>query len=324
MAPAVRACWLLLWCLALEASAELPGYHAEPGLRGDISSVGSDTLAGLMTLWAERFRELQPGVNIQVQAGGSATAPPALAEGVSTIGPMSRGMRAAELAVFEERFGYPPVQVPLAIDAIAILVHRDNPLASITLHELDRIFSANALCAGRRPLLRWAGLLPSPEASPLRALPIQPVGRNAASGTYGFFRQRVLCGGDYQSGMYELPGSASVVQAVAMDRRAIGYASVGFRNASVRVVPVATRQEAPVAPTRPAIIERRYPLARTLFAYINKAPGRELPQPERAFLDFVLSASGQSQVPAQGYLPLPEALVDATRRSLGLDPGPQP
>lgn len=314
-----RVLAVLLTGLALVAEAQLPSYEVQPGIAGDISSVGSDTLAGLMTRWSERFRELQPDVNIQVQAGGSATAPPALAEGVSTIGPMSRKMRRAEIEAFRERYGYAPLEVPLAIDAIAILVHRDNPLRAIALSQLDRIFSANALCAAGMPLMRWSEVLPEEAPATLRSLPVQPVGRNAASGTYGFFREQVLCGGDYQSRMYELPGSASVVQAVAMDRRAIGYASIGFRNASVRVLPVAGADGAAVAPTRKTIVDRRYPLARTLFAYVNRAPGRPLPQPERAFLDFVLSAPGQAEVPAQGYLSLPEDLVRATRKILGLD-----
>ena len=125
---------------ALDVDAGIPAYEKTSGVSGNLSSVGSDTLANLMTLWAEAFKRFYPGVNIQVQAAGSSTAPPALTEGTANLGPMSRKMKANEIQAFENRHGYKPTAIPVAIDALAVYVHKDNPLASLSIPQVDALF----------------------------------------------------------------------------------------------------------------------------------------------------------------------------------------
>ena len=116
-----------------EVDANLPKYSVASGVSGNLSSVGSDTLANLMTLWAEEFKRFYPNVNIQIQAAGSSTAPPGLTEATSNLGPMSRKMKDKEIEAFEKRYGYKPTAIPVAIDALAVYVNKDNPLKGMTV-----------------------------------------------------------------------------------------------------------------------------------------------------------------------------------------------
>ncbi|AML59815.1 Phosphate ABC transporter, periplasmic phosphate-binding protein PstS [Serratia rubidaea] len=301
-------------CLLLLCSF---GLRAQPDgmLSGNLSSVGSDTLANLMSLWAQDFSQHYPNINLQMQAAGSSTAPTALAAGAAQLGPMSRPMKAAELAAFEQRYGYAPLAVPVAVDALVVLVHQDNPLPGLNLGQLDQIFSATRRCGAAAALDNW-GQLALPGAWAQRS--IQRFGRNSASGTYGYFKLRALCGGDFMARVNELPGSASVVQAVSGSLNSIGYASIGFRASGVRLLPLAERGDRYVPPSVANVRNGSYPLARYLYIYINKAPQRPLEPLTAAFLDRVLSAQGQALVNQDGYLPLSPETLRKTRLELGL------
>jgi phosphate transport system substrate-binding protein len=172
--------------------AGVPDYQKASGISGNLSSVGSDTLANLMTLWAEEFNREYPNVNIQIQAAGSSTAPPALTEGTSNLGPMSREMKDDELEAFEDKYGYKPVAVPVAIDALAVMVNKDNPVKGLTIPQVDAIFSATRKCGYPTDIETWgdAGV------GVWGAKSIQLYGRNSVSGTYGYFKEHALCKGD--------------------------------------------------------------------------------------------------------------------------------
>ncbi len=131
----------------------LPHYEKVSGISGSLLSVGSDTLAGMTTLWVEEFQAYYPAVNAQVQASGSATAPPALSESTAQFGPMSRPMRSSEIAAFEAMHGYKPTALRVAIDAVGIFVHRDNPIKGLNFQQLDAIFSATLRCGATQPIL---------------------------------------------------------------------------------------------------------------------------------------------------------------------------
>ncbi|CNE73263.1 phosphate ABC transporter substrate-binding protein PstS [Yersinia rohdei] len=283
-------------------------------LSGNLSSVGSDTLANLMSLWAEDFNHHYPGVNLQIQAAGSSTAPAALVAGATQIGPMSRPMKAAEIAAFTQRYGYPPLAVPVAVDALVVFVHQDNPLDKITFSQLDAIFSQNPHCGEPHRIVRFGELGLGGDWA---ARSLQRYSRNSASGTYGFFKHRVLCDGDFINNVNELPGSASVVQAVAGSLNGIGYASMGFRNSGVKALSLAAKGQDFVLPTAENVKNGHYPLSRYLYLYINKAPGQPLEPLVAAFLERVLSPEGQERVTQDGYLPLPPEMLSQTRKELG-------
>lgn len=293
----------------------IPAYQKVSGISGNLSSVGSDTLANLMTLWAESYKREYPNLNIQIQAAGSSTAPPALTEGTAGIGPMSRKMKDAELQAFEQRFGYPPTAVPVAIDALAIFVNKDNPLRQLTLEQVDAIFSSTRLCGGPHELKTWGDLGLTGDWA---RRPIQRFGRNSVSGTYGYFKEAALCRGDFRANVNEQPGSASVVQAISQSLGGIGYSGIGYQTASVHTLALARQGTTDfVADNQENTLSGRYPLARYLYVYVNKAPNRPLNPLEGEFLRLILSRNGQEAVVKDGYIPLPAAVVQQALKTLG-------
>lgn len=284
-------------------------------LSGNLSSAGSDTMVNLMALWASNFSQSNPNVNVQLQAAGSSSAPTALAAGAAQLGPMSRPMKAAEIAAFEQHYGYPPLAVPVALDALVVLVHQDNPLREISFNQLDSIYSSTLRCGDSTPITQWKALGLGGE---WKSRAISLYGRNSASGTYGYFKQQVLCNGDFSPRVNELPGSASVVQAVAGSLNSIGYASIGFRASGVHMLAVRQFGGPAIEPTAENIVQGRYPLVRHLYIYVNKAPGKPLSPLTAAFMDSVLSAQGQKLVSQDGYMPLSAADIAQARAELGL------
>jgi phosphate transport system substrate-binding protein len=292
--------------MASKVAADLPDYKKSSGVSGNISSVGSDTLANLMTLWAEEFKRLYPNVNVQIQAAGSSTAPPALTEGTSNLGPMSRKMKSKELESFEKRHGYKPTAIPVAIDALAVYVHKDNPIKGMTIPEVDAIFSSTRKCGHSKNITNWGdvGL-----AGAWKQRTIQLFGRNSVSGTYGYFKKKALCKGDYKNTVNEQPGSASVVQSVSTSLNGIGYSGIGYKTSGVKAVPLAKRGNKFIAATPDNAVTGKYPLARFLYVYVNKHPNKPLPPIEREFIKMVMSKTGQEVVVKDGYIPLPTKVV---------------
>lgn len=294
----------------------LPAYQKSSGVSGNLSSVGSDTLANLMTLWAEHFKKEYSNVNIQIQAAGSSTAPPALTEGMSNFGPMSRKMKDKEIQAFENKYGYRPTAVPVAIDALAVYVHKDNPIKGLSIPQVDAIFSSTRKCGAAADVKSWGQLGLSDEWS---ARDVQIFGRNSVSGTYGYFKKKGLCKGDFKNNVNEQPGSASVVQSVSTSINSIGYSGIGYRTSSVRTVPLSKKDgQAFVEASAETAITGAYPLSRFLYVYINKAPNKALAPIEREFLKLVLSKVGQEVVVKDGYIPLPAKVVEMQLKKLGL------
>jgi phosphate transport system substrate-binding protein len=301
---------------AAEVDPGIPQYERTSGVSGNLSSVGSDTLANLMTLWAEDFKRLYPNVNIQIQAAGSSTAPPALTERTSNIGPMSRMMKDNEIEAFESRYGYKPTTIPVAIDALAVFVHKDNPIEGLTIQQVDAIFSSNQRCGYNEAITNWGQL---GMQGPWQRRDVQLFGRNSVSGTYGYFKEVALCDGDYRNNVNEQPGSASVVQSVSTSINGIGYSGIGYRTSSVRAVPIARNADSEFFEASPEnAVAGNYPLARFLYVYVNKEPNKPLPPLEREFVKSILSQSGQGIVIKDGYIPLPARVVAGTMESLGL------
>jgi phosphate transport system substrate-binding protein len=301
---------LALVGIALAASARadltvdsaIPAYTKTSGVAGNLSSIGSDTLNNVMTMWAEAFRKEYPSVQIQVEGKGSSTAPPALIAGTAQLGPMSREMKADELDAFEKKFGYPPTQFKVAIDALAVYVHKDSPLEKLTLPQVDAIFSKTRRCGAAAASDTWGDL---GVKGALATQPIRLYGRNSASGTYGYFKEVALCGGDYRDTVKEQPGSASVVQGVTEDKQGIGYSGIGYRTSGVKPLSLAKDASSAYSSTDPTeVYAGKYPLARFLYVYVNRPPGKSLDPLTEQFIKFVLSKDGQEIVKKDGYMPL--------------------
>ena len=291
-------------------------YVKTSGVSGNLSSVGSDTLANLMTMWAEAFKEEYPAVNIQIQAAGSSTAPPALTEGTATIGPMSRKMKDGEVSAFEQKYGYKPTAIPVAVDALAVFVHKDNPIKGLTLQQVDAIFSATRLCGAKADARTWGDVGVTGD---LAGKSIQLFGRNSVSGTYGYFKEVSLCKGDFKPNVNEQPGSASVVSSISSSLNGIGYSGIGYKTSSVRTVPLAKKEgDAFIEDNEANALNGSYPLARFLYVYVNKAPNKPLNPLEAEFVKLMLSRQGQEVVMKDGYIPLPAKVVSKALADLGL------
>jgi len=283
---------------AVTADPKLPDYKTQPGISGNLNSIGSDTLNNLMTFWAESFRKVYPNVKIQIEGKGSSTAPPALIAGTAQLGPMSREMKATELDGFEKKFGYKPRAVAVALDGLAVFVNKDNPIKSLTLAQADAIFSATRKRGGEA-VTTWGQVGLTGEWA---NRPFSLYGRNSASGTYGYFKEHVLKGGDYAGTVKEQPGSASVVQGIEKELGGIGYSGIGYATSGVRALPIAD-SGAPIEPNYENVESFKYPIARYLYVYVNVPPaGADKLTCE--FIKYVISKAGQADTIKDGYFPL--------------------
>jgi phosphate transport system substrate-binding protein len=304
-----------------QVDPKLQSYKPVNGISGSLKSVGSDSMNNLMALWTEGFRKMYPNVTIEVEGKGSTTAPPALIAGTADFGPMSREMKGAEIDGFEKKYGYKPTLLGAGIDMLAVYVHKDNPIESLTLPQVDAIFSSTRALGASKDIRTWGGAgLKGPWASQ----PVSLYGRNSASGTYGYFKEHALGKGDFKNLVAEQPGSSAVVQSVARDKNGIGYSGIGYKTANVRAVALAIDADAEPIPAEPEYAySGDYPLSRLLYIYVNYKPGSQLPPLQREFARYVYSKQGQQDVVKDGYYPVTAAMANKYLSSLGIS-GSQP
>jgi phosphate transport system substrate-binding protein len=285
---------------------DLARYKTVSGVSGNVSSVGSDTLNNLMTHWAESFQKFYPNAKVQIEGKGSSTAPPALISGTAQLGPMSREMKGTELDAFEKKYGYKPTALRTSVDALAVFVNKDNPIKCLSVKQVDGMFSKSRRQGGQ-DITTWGQLGLTGEWA---SKPISLYGRNSASGTYGFFKEHTLKNGDFKDTVKEQPGSAAVVQGATVDRYAVGYSGIGYATAGVRAVPLSEKDGGRcVEATADNSYSGTYPLARFLYVYVNKAPGKPLDPLTREFAKLVLAREGQEGVIKDGYFPIPATIA---------------
>lgn len=297
----------------------LPAYRPVGALSGHLKSVGSDTLGREMAQWAAAFEKLYPDVKIDVEAAGSATAPKALIDGASQFGPMSRPMTITETTAFEEKYGYKVANFRVAVDALAVYVNKDNPIACLTLPQLSGIFSSNRKAPGSANIRTWGDLGLTGDWA---AQPIALYSRNTLSGTYEYFRETALYGGDYKPEIRQQPGSDALVQSVAADKFAIGYSGIGYKTSSVRAVPLASYYGAKCyEASAEATLSGKYPIARYLYVYLNRKPGQSLDPLRAEFVKYILSEDGQTQTERGGFFSITNEIRESDLNKLGIASG---
>ena len=225
----------------------------------------------------------------------------------------SREMKQEEMDGFERKHGYKPTNVKVAVDALAVFVNKDNPIKCLSLTQVDGAFSKTRNRGGPE-ITTWGQLGLTGDWA---KRPVSLYGRNSASGTYGFFKEHTLKKGDYKDTVKEQPGSAAVVQGGTVDRFSMGYSGIGYATPGVRAVPLTdkdggTCEEATAANA----YSGKYPLARFLFVYFNKASNKPLDPLTAQFLRLVLSREGQEVVVKDGYYPLPAAIIEEQLKRL--------
>ncbi len=323
--------------LALDSSIESYSSHHN-GLTGRLSIAGSDTMNPLVSKLAARFMISHPGVKIAVDGVGTHAAMREFQLGLSyqrrgdkargkgneganrvELLASSRDLTEEEIAGFESNHGYRPIGIPIAMDALAIYAHKDNPLPQLTMAQLDGIFGKQRK-RGHAPVVTWkqAGLL----EGALTQRPLHLYGRDKRSGTRAVFKHLALLDGELNEGVTEQPGSASTILAIAQDPLAIGYAGVGFQMPSVRIVPIASKPGEPaLLPSEDDVVSQAYPLSRPLYLYVKKSPKEKLDPVVSEFLSFINSRQGQETVGQAGLYPLTGVQVTRNRQALGLSQG---
>ncbi len=313
--------FFLTVCLTTQAQVKvdpnLPAYKPESGISGTIKSIGSDTMNNLMSFWAQGFQKFHPSVKVEIEGKGSSTAPPALIAGTANFGPMSRKMKDAEIDEFQKKFGYKPTALETSIDVLAVYVNKDNPIKGLSLPQVDAIFSKTRKSGYKENIRTWgeAGLKGS-----WANQPISLYGRNAASGTYGVFKEIALFGGDYKDSVQEQPGSSNVVQGVARDLYGIGYSGIGYKTADVRAVPLSRKGNDYKNANAEDAYTGQYPLARFLYVYANYQPGGELTPLSREFIKYIFSQQGQEVVVKDGYYPINAVIARNNLKKVGITP----
>ncbi len=320
LSAAVLAAYVIALSAAIALDQNLPAYHPAATASGHIKSVGSDTLGQEMELWAKAFENLYPDVKIQIEAKGSATAPAALLEGASQFGPMSRPMTAEESAAFEKKYGYRVSRFRVAVDALAVYVNKENPIPCLTLPQISGIFSSERKAPGSANIKTWGDLGLTGDWA---TRPIALYSRNTLSGTFEYFRETALYGGNYKREAKLQPGSEAVVQGVAADKFAIGYSGIGYKTDGVRAVPLAsyyggTCYEA----STDATLSGKYPIARYLYIYVNKKPGEPLDSLRSEFIKYILSKDGQTQTEKGGFFPITNEIREDELKKLGISTVP--
>jgi phosphate transport system substrate-binding protein len=253
---------------------------------------------------------MYPDVTLQVTAVLTSIGPVALLEGRADIVPMSRPLTPEEVQSFARKYGYPPTEIKVAADALVI--DKKNPVTGLTLGQLDGIFSRTQRRGGSS-IETWGQAGLSTEWANRR---ITLYGYGPDDGAHQIFQQQVLDGGEFRLSLRVEGGGSSIVQVVAADPGAIGFASIFFACKRVRIVPLAGTDGRFYAPTEENVRSRKYPLSRFLYIYVNKPPRQPLGGPAAEFLLFLLSREGQQIVADGGNIPLDVATVEQGRRML--------
>jgi phosphate transport system substrate-binding protein len=285
-----------------------------------IVSIGSDTMSHLMKNTAEAFKAKHPEVTVEIQDPGSSAGVGAMINGQSDLCPSSRSMKPEEYDKFAEAQGkgFKPIELRVALDGIVIYVHHDNPINQLSMEQIGRIFAENpaeditdskgkTFKAIGSKIKTWGEVDPNLPAEWKNAK-ITLYSRNAASGTYAFFKEHALNSHDYDKAAQEMPGTSSVVNGVAKDKYAIGYGGIGYKTQDVKLVPVAAKTGEPAVPaTIETVVQKKYPISRALQIYVPKKPKGLL----KEYLAFILSKEGQDIIGSEkvGFVPLPPELA---------------
>jgi phosphate transport system substrate-binding protein len=290
-----------LLLLSLTANAiEKP----KPGaaIEGHLSFTGSGALSNLMTYWTQAFAKRYPLITITIADPGGIAGMASLINASTDLALVSAPLSTEQKEAFTTRFGYAPHIIPVAMDAVAIYVNDANPLTSISLHDLDAIFSSTYRCGEAQPLQTWGALGVKGALAQLR---ISVYGLTIDTDANHLFRESVLCGGDYLKEFQALVGPDSVESALISDSASIAFSDNNMHTPGAHKLSlVLPKHASPVAASPTTIRSGLYPLRQTLAIAINQPTSQPLSTPLKTFIDFVFSPEGQNIVTKTGFVAL--------------------
>ncbi|MGX2042022.1 PstS family phosphate ABC transporter substrate-binding protein [Methylocaldum sp. MU1018] len=292
-------------------------YGGTEAIRDVGDEIGSSELDTLIRHWAGAFRRDHAGAAVLLRPAASLAAPGAFDEAHEHAMYVGYRLNRAAIDGFAKKYGYRPAPVRVALDTIAIFVHRENPIRGLTLAQVASVFSSSPRCHGALHSATWGAL---GLAGEWRTRPLQLFGIGPAGDVYDYFREQALCGDEASRLVRALPDSAAVIRAVSESSNAIGYGRGGLSSDAAKTVPLAVQANMPfVAPAERHAVDGTYPLTRFLYIYINKHPDRPLPERQAAFVRFVLSVDGQGIARRNGYIPVPRDVAEKEQNRLFAD-----
>lgn len=296
---------------------QLPAYRPINTLEGELSLVGSDTMSQVAALWADRFMEFYPEVKIKVTVKGATNAIPSVLNGEATIGMLSREATTEEVTQFTKTKGYGPKLLVPTLERIGVYVHEDNPVESLTLAQVDAIFSKSRKRGAAAPITKWGETGVSGELSDQL---ITLLGRSDTTGSQVFFQTLVLQGDEFRPEITSEKDNLTLVKKIAADPTAIGFSGEMYQLPGIKAVSIAVDAESPTYAIDTLGDENgTYPLIRPLQLVIDQAPTQELPEVEREFLRYVFSHSGQEDVVKAGFHPISASPARTALGAVGLN-----
>ncbi|HJV37734.1 MAG TPA: substrate-binding domain-containing protein [Geothrix sp.] len=294
----------------------LPSYAATQNVNATIESVGADSLTDVWEEWKTGFRAVQPQAQFRVVNGLSTTAVKALMDGTVPMIHMARELTLDEHQAFEKKFGYAPTKLVVCYDAFIVFVNAGNPIKDIGMDQLDAAFSTtrNAGYHKDSAVDTWGDLGVRGDYA---KRPIHPYMRAEGTASRSAIRDLVLLKGKYKTTVHDEVDWPSIAEAVMTDGNGLGIATLSnwlSRNKTLAVTPLQAKD--PVPPTQENVVSGKYPLSRTYYFYLNRAPGKALAPALSEFLQFILSRQGQTAVTQASLYPLPAEIAQLYRKRL--------
>jgi phosphate transport system substrate-binding protein len=307
----------------------LPVYRSAGEVSGSLKGICSETFPDLMKLWVDGFRKHQAAVTITVAPTGGGVGSKALAEGQVDFAAVTREISPADEALFVKHYGYKPLEVAVVggsyrsygfTDALTFFVHPDNPIEHLSFAQIDGIYSKTRLRGAKEPIVTWGHVDKALMAGEWADKPIHAWGVQPWNGFEQFIRLRVLMSGEWRDGLNTEKLVIPLPERVAADRYAISYSGIAYLKPGVAVKRIAV-SESPEGPffegTFDEVAAQTYPLARVLYFYVNRPPGKPLDPRLREFLRYILSRDGQEAAVQDAiYTPLPSRLVNRSLERL--------
>jgi phosphate transport system substrate-binding protein len=317
--------------------AALPAYTSGASVSGSLKGICSETFPDLMTLWVDGFRKRHPDLRIEVAPTGGGVGSKALAEGQVDFAAVTREISPADEGLFVKHYGYKPLEIAVVggsyrsygfTDALTFFVHKDNPVEHLSFGQIDAIYSKTRLRGGKEPIVTWGQVMQEGQggaaspASPARMTrewadkPIHAWGVEPWNGFEQFIRLRVLKGGEWRDGLSTEKLVIPLPDRVAADPYAISYAGIAYLKPDVAVkrIAVSENEGGPfLKGTFDEVAAQTYPLARVMYFYVNRPPGKPIDPRVREFLLYILSRDGQQAVVQDAiYTPLPLRFAKAS------------
>ncbi|MCA8999580.1 MAG: substrate-binding domain-containing protein [Planctomycetaceae bacterium] len=288
----------------------LPNYQRVNGLSGKLVLVGSDTMSQVAARWADGFQQYYPNVQIEIQVQGSRNAVASVQTGQASFGLLSRQINEQEVRDFHAARGYVPTVLTPALEPLAIFVHKDNPIQSLTLAQIDAAFSTSLKRGEKKTARTWGDLGAQGQWA---QVPVIPQVRSSDTGSQVFFQAAILGNGQFRPDAQAHGDNLDLVKAVATNHGGIGFAGSGNATPDVKMVPLSWQTGMPAVDAQTP----GYPLVRPLQIVVNNPPNGDLPPLQSEFLKFIFSSRGQQDVVLTGFLPVPSKVAQKSLNAVG-------